>query len=333
MSKLIFDDIKTIKALSTDKRLTVLKTKASGYSPFSEFTDEQPCDDDIFHLGDCPNLRSDIRSNGTDYTRLVLFSVVPPTNGNPPFIVFFIVKDSDGKWMFPTSRLRRNGSHILDSELLKLFHSSYNRLGFFEDTRYKLPYTVYEIESVANTMGEHCGNSLSCGMWVTANEILGKNVLGCDVCDSVTRFIAHTGEGVSRLYKTGKFIPGPNIYYARHDFAKSNVSGGAVVVGDLAYAIVKTFFVTETDGSSELPNVVLNPYETSGIIVRIAMWGCNGKSDGYELESVHTGEHYSYCVVRANPSSYCIMSSHSGSLTTDTLDAVEVLCGKMFIFE
>lgn len=333
MSKLIFDDIRTTKALQANRQVTVLKSKAKGYSPFSEFGDVSHCDEGSYHLGDCPNLLSDIRDRRVDYQRLVLFSVVEPSNGNLPFIVFFLVKDDDGKWIFPTSRVRRNGSDILNPEILSHFQSSYSRLGFFEDTRYKLPYAVYEMETVASRNGELCGKSLSRGIWVTANEILGESVLGCGICDSVVRFISHTGEGVSRLYKNNRFVPGPRVYYADTSLVKNESSNGSVTLGDLAYAIVKTFFTTGCDGRTDTPNVVLNTSETSGCIVRVAVWDDYCKSDNYELESVVTGTRYSYCAIRTRASTYCIMSSHSGSLTTNSMDASEVLRRKMFIFE
>jgi hypothetical protein len=79
--------------------------------------------------------------------------------------------------------------------------------------------------------------------------------------------------------------------------------------------------------------VVLNTSETSGCIARVAVWDDYCKSDTYELESVVTGTRYSYCAVRVRSTTYCIMSSHSGFLTTNSMDASEVLRRKMFIFE
>ena len=309
-----------------------MKSKKNDYSPFSEFDAGHSYGEEIFHLGDCPNLRSELGNTKSDYIRLAIFSVVSPSNGKSPFIVFFIVKDDEGKWIFPVTRIRRNLNHILNPELLNLFRSTYSRLGFFDDTYYHLPYAVYEIETITNTKDELCGNALSRGMWVTANELLSDSILGYNVCSSITRFISNTGQGISRLYKNDKFIPAPQVYYT-HDYSiKSDITNKVMVVGDLAYAIVKTFFITGRDDHSNISNVVLNATEKSGTIIRVAVWDKNCKRDNYELESVVTGERYSYCVLQALDTNCCVMSSHLGSLTTDSMDAAEILRRKMFIF-
>lgn len=331
MSKLMFDDIRAAKALGSRKNVTLLKSKKHSYSPFSEFDEGQSCQDESYHLGDCPNLRSDLDSIKSDYIRLATFSVVDPGNGKHPFIVFFIVKDDEGKWTFPVTRARRKINCLLNPDLLNLFHSSYSRVGFFDDVRYRLPYVVYEVETI-NTKDGMCGNSLSRGMWVTANELLSESILGCNVCGSVTRFISETGQGISRLYKNGMFIPAPQVYYTHDNTVRSDGANRVVVVGDLAYAIVKTFFITGQNDQSDVSNVVLNATEKSGKITRVAVWSDDSVRDNYELESVVTGQRYSYCVLRAQESSCCVLSSHLGSLTTDSLDASEVLRRKMFIF-
>lgn len=333
MSKLIFDDIRTTKALDDSKCVTVLKSKSRGYSPFSEFDDGPSFDDSSFHLGDCPSLRSELRDSNSDYLRLALFSVVEPNNGNLPFIVFFVVKDDEGNWDFPVTRLNRDSTHTLRSDILHLFHSSYSRLGFFSDVEGKIPYAVYEIESVSSSSGELCGNSLSRGIWVTANEILDKSVLGCNVCSSVYRFISHIGEGVTRLYRNGVFIPGPQVYFSGSDFSEHRAADGSVTVGDLSYAIVKGFFETNSDDGSDVPNMVLNASGTSGTVTRVAVWDENCKGEKYDLESIVTGERCECSIVKVKKESYRVMSWHSGSLTTDSLDAAEVLRRKMFIFE
>ena len=217
-----------------------------------------------------------------------------------------------------------------ESGLVELISFVLQPCRVFDDVRYRLPYVVYEVETI-NTKDGMCGKSLSRGMWVTANELLSESILGCNVCGSVTRFISETGQGISRLYKNGMFIPAPQVYYTHDNTVRSDGANRVVVVGDLAYAIVKTFFITGQNDQSDVSNVVLNATEKSGKITRVAVWSDDSVRDNYELESVVTGQRYSYCVLRAQESSCCVLSSHL-VLTTDSLDASEVLRRKMFIF-
>jgi hypothetical protein len=330
MSKLISDDIRTARVLSSCERSVPVHARTKAYTPFSEFDDSSDCDS--LHFGDCPGLTSELKGNVTDEVRLVLLSVVVPNNSDRPFIVFFVMKDGYDTWAFPSSGVKGGGLNRHCIDFVRSFRSSYSRLGYFSPGAGDGgTYAVYEIDTVSNSDDELCGNAASRGIWVTANEILSGDILGYGVSADAVRFVTDIGEGITRLYKNGKFIPGPRVCYVDADYVEALTRSDAALVGNFAYAVVKTFFSTSEDG--ETPVMVFGMTTTSGTIKRVATWDDTSEVTEFVLESPSAGQSCSYSTVRAHLSNVCFLSSHTGCITTNGGNACEVLCKKMFIFE
>lgn len=331
MSKLICDDIRAVKALSP---LGIKRTPIVGVrplSPFSEFDDTSEPGD--LHLGDCPGLTQVLCGTQPGHVKLVLFSVVAPDNGHNPFIVFFVSMACDDRWSFPVS-CYENGMLGNDGHsIMRTLGVSHNVLGFFRSSDDDVPYMVCELAMTHDRDGHLCGNSGSCGVWVTANEVLGGEVLGSLMSECVTRFITRTGEGMSRLYRNGEFIPAPEVYYAPLGVIEKGMTGDHLSLGDLAYAVVMTFFKTDDSEGKGIPDSVFDVSVMSGTVVRLVVWEGGYRRTGFALESVSTGDRCCYDAVEAERRHTCVMSAHTGCLTTVACDAVTVVNRKMFIFE
>ena len=359
MSNLIKNDRKLKESI-----VKLLSSKNNN-SPFAEFDYEYEEQTDInLNLGSCPSLLHTIHArNEKIEIQLVLLSVVKPNQGSP-FLEFLTHRFPDETYSFPICYMNNGELDNTGNNFIKDLQMPITHIGYFENelnTHYRSYYSVYEVDfdSISDDIILNNGSimfSTLDRMWLTTNEILNKTAINNKVNDRTFNFISNIGEGISRLYKQGEFIPGPRIGYiggeldtiddiiaSLNEKQEKLENKKTIEVGDFTYGVISSFYSIFKNIDFE----TISEPRNIGFILRVAFWDkpvnsiekiCTIERSKEKSSENDNDNRISFTTYSLSREQCYPLSVHNGRLTTNNNkqkqnDVLNVLKHKMFIYD
>lgn len=345
-----------MKDIRAKQRLATLRNSPSvclgGTSPFSEFSNNPFAG---YHLGECPSMLPRLPvPAGPSRTSVVIFTIVVPEAGNP-YLAFYVRKRDNDTMGFHVAGVEHGVIDSSRDRLLRSFGVAYREIGHFYGNNTDagdMAYSVYEVDSY-DVFGHSRAPATDdgSGLWVTCEEMMSGEVLSFEIdCDTV-RFVTDVGEGVTRLYKDGTFLPSPTVAYVSRNayyecVHKTLVAGtdpGHIKVGDICYGILSSVFdtpaVSDLDGKGDEPiKISLSVGQDRSLqrtcdVVRVVYWGENRDEFIGTLEMEGTNEKCQYSVRRVKYADVALLSEHVGYMASRSDNVVFVVNRKMFLFD
>jgi hypothetical protein len=240
--------------------------------------------DNNLHLGECPSLIQNINKSKVKVCYIAIFRIKKSKKGKP-FIQYNVEKTSFGSLIFPNIL-----PELLDSEyelkyientILDNINYSISKIGYFPyHVKRGIYYGFYEAK-VKNTIDNSTDNyaflELTNNYWITPKEIINDDFLNNNIEKPVYDFINDFGEGASRLYNKGNFIPSPEIVYIGASNYLTNLlisklysyrDKSNLIIGDIKLGLLSTFFdINNKSETLEISSKIRN-----GNILRLAFW-------------------------------------------------------------
>lgn len=275
MSELLNSDIKN------KEHIVRLALSLNDNDPFAEFNTDSYINENYskLHLGECPNLKQDIDTSIITTCYSVIFCINKPTKGNP-FIQYYVQKTPYNTLMFPIMKPEYLDNDIeldiIGNNILNKTNNTIIKLGYFPyDVKNGVYYSFYEVrkDNYFNYNEDLIDNS---NFWVTPKEIMNNFLFNISFEKHVVDFIS-IGEGASRLYSKGEFIPSPEIAYIGNtdDFINNLITNTYsiedkenILIGDLNVGILGCLFnITNKNGKIRINTNIKN-----GSLLRLAYW-------------------------------------------------------------
>lgn len=318
--------------------------------------------DNNLHLGECPSLIQNINKSKVKVCYIAIFRIKKSTKGKP-FIQYNVEKTSIGSLIFPNIL-----PELLDSEhelkyientILDNVNYSISKVGYFPyDVESGTYYGFYEAK-VKNTIDETIDNStdtnafleLTNNYWITPKEIINDDFLNNNIEKPVYDFINEFGEGASRLYNKGNFIPSPEIVYIGASNYLTNLlisklynyhDKSNLIIGDIKLGLLSAFFnINNKNETLEISSKIRN-----GNILRLAFWNSDTiiPSTTYSINDIANDIANDLNVYNIDIDDCEILSKHCGKLIhhenkllhIDFITFLEMIKSKnanLFIFE
>jgi hypothetical protein len=274
MSQLLKSDIKN------KEHIVRLALSLDDNDPFAEFNTDSYINDNYskLHLGECPSLKQHIDNSIIKTCYSVIFFINRPKKGKP-FIQYYVEKTPYNTLMFPIIKPEHLNNDIeldiIGDDILNKSNNTIIKLGYFPyDVKNGIYYSFYEVrkDNYFNYDEELIDNNF----WITPKEIMNKYLFNISFEKHVEDFIT-IGEGASRLYIKGEFIPSPEIVYIGNtdDFVNNLITNNFsiedkknILIGDLNVGILGCLFnIINKDGKIRINSNIKN-----GSLLRLAYW-------------------------------------------------------------